>query len=123
MQHHANHRPARPAAPVSTAPRRLGDEPAALQKGLGPGVAPGKAMPCLEVLVKMLGGETVIALAIEPLHFRGLAIGHRSSRSPSNTVVDQPLLAIFLKAPRPPPECPLTHPKYLCRLQLAQPSG
>jgi hypothetical protein len=44
MQHHAQHRPARPLAPVRPAPRSLGQQAPVLQIGLGPAVAPAKAV-------------------------------------------------------------------------------
>src|SRR5207244_6313492 len=105
------------------APGRRGDEPAALQKGLRPGVAPGEAVGRLEVLVKVLDGETPIALAIELLDFLRRGIGHRAAGAPANPPIDQPVFAILFKPARPPPECPLTHSQNLGSLELAQSSG
>src|SRR4051794_7459396 len=123
MQHHARHRAAWPPPPVRAAARRLGHQPTAVEKVLRPGVAPAEAMVGFEVLVKMLGGEALIALAIEPLHFLSLTIRQRPSRSPPQAAIGEPVFALLLKSPRPSPERPLAHAQYLCRLQLAQPSG
>ena len=77
VQHQAHHRPARPLAPVRSAPRRLGQEPASLKVGLGPGVAPAKAMTPDKMLVEMLGREASVALAVKPLDLLGLLVGNR----------------------------------------------
>src|SRR3954447_23508853 len=104
VQHHAGHRAAWPAPAMSAAARRLGHQPAALKKVLRPRVAPAEAVGCLEMLVKVLGGEALVALAIEPLHFLSLTIGHRPARAPPDPAIDEPLLTLLLKATRPSPE-------------------
>jgi hypothetical protein len=38
-----------------------------MQERLGPGVTPAKAVVAHQVLMEVLGGEAVVALAIEPL--------------------------------------------------------
>ena len=65
MQHHARQRTARPLAPVRTATRRLRQQIAALQKRLGPAVAPGKPMISHQVLVEMPRREAPVACPVQ----------------------------------------------------------
>ena len=71
MQHHARQRPPLALAPVCALARRLGHDARPLQMQLEPGVAPAKAVILDEMLVEVLDGETLVALAIEPLDLLG----------------------------------------------------
>src|SRR5215210_1073420 len=61
MQHHPFQRPARALASVRATPLRLRQQPAALQKRLGPGVAPGEPVLAEQVLVEVLRREPSVA--------------------------------------------------------------
>ena len=110
MQHHPHHWPTRPLAPVRATPRRLGQEPASLKIGLGPRVAPAKAMMSDKVLVEMLGRETGVALAVKPLDLLGFVVRNRPAGAPPQAPVQKPVFAFLLKPPAPPPKRPLAHP-------------
>ena len=120
MQHHAHHRPARPLAPMRPAPRRLGQQPTVLQIGLGPGIAPTKAMTANEMLVKMLGREAGVALPIKPPDLISLLLGNRPAGEPPEPPVQQPVLPLLLEPSRPAPERALAHSQQLGRFHLAQ---
>jgi hypothetical protein len=123
MQHHTRHRPARPLASVRPAPRRLGQKPASLKIGPGPGVAPAEAVTPDKMLMEMLGREAGVAFAVKSLDLPGLIVGNRPAGAPPQTPIQKPLLAFVLKPPAPPPKRPLAHPHKLRRLKLAQTSS
>ena len=126
MQHHARQRTARPLASVRTATRRLRQQIAALQKRLGPAVAPGKPMLSHQVLVEMPRREAPVAV-----RYRCSTSSHRSTgtRLPTaaNPAVQQPGLALLLvttapTAERPAPPCPAILPPPVGSVQTP-PSG
>jgi hypothetical protein len=72
--------------------------------------------------MEVLGGETLIALAIELLHFLRLRFRNRPSRAPSKPAIDKPLITFRLKPVGIASERPVAHPQNLRRLELAQPT-
>jgi hypothetical protein len=68
MQHHPRQRTPLPLAPMRPLARRLVDEPFPLKVKLRPGVAPAEAMILHQMLVEVLDGEALVALAVERLH-------------------------------------------------------
>ena len=68
------------------------------------------------MLVEMLDRETLVALAIKPLHFLRPVDRNPLARRLAEPPVDEPGLAFVLVAARPAPECPLAHPEQLRRL-------
>src|SRR5579884_2117664 len=120
MQHHADHRPALPFASMRPAPRRLSQKAAILQVGLGPGVAPAKAVIADEMLVKMLRGEAQVTLAVKPRDLLGVGVRNRPAGAPPQAAIRQPLFALVLEPPAPAPKRPLAHPQQLRRFELAQ---
>ena len=72
------------------------------------------------MLVEMLDRETLVALAIKPLHFLRPVDRNPLARRLAEPPVDEPGLAFLLVAARPAPECPLAHPEQLRRLLLIE---
>ncbi len=89
MQHHADEWPARPLAPVRAAALSLGKKTAALQMGLRLGIAPRKSVVARKMLVKMLGREACIALAVEPLDLVPIGLGDGAARAAPKTAVEE----------------------------------
>src|SRR5215218_1317888 len=120
MQHHPFQRPARTLASVRATPLRLRQQPAALQKRLGPGVAPGEPVLAEQVLVEVLRREPSVALAIQPFHLLQRRVRNRPARPAAQSAVHQAGFPGLLEPPAPATECPLAHAQQLRRLQLAQ---
>jgi hypothetical protein len=119
MQHHAAQRPARPLAAMGSAPRCRGQKTLAVQKRLGPGVAPIKAVHPDQPLVEMLGGEPAIARPVQLSHPLGFRRRDPTRRRLAQSPVNHTGFAFFLKPPRPAAKRPLAHPHQLGRLELA----
>jgi hypothetical protein len=77
-------------------------------------------MVALEMFVEVLGGEALVALAVQPLDLEGRLIGHRPAGAPSKPPVAQARLALGLETLNIAPECPFAHAQNLGRLKLAQ---
>jgi len=76
--------------------RRLRHDARPLQMQLQPGVTPAEAVVLDEMLVEMLDRETLVALAVEPLHlFRPIA-RNPPARRLAEPAVDKPGLALLL---------------------------
>src|SRR5262249_40742721 len=128
VQHHAHQRPPRPLLAMRRAPRRRSHQPRPLQRQPGHRVAELVVVPLLQLLVKMLHREALVAFVIEPQHAQDL-LGRRSSaRRLADPAIAQtlpPLLPQPLRPPLPHPAAPtsdrpLRHPQYLRRLLLRQ---
>jgi hypothetical protein len=111
VQHHPRQRPPLALAPVRAFPRRFPDHPHPLKVKLGPGVAPAEAMVLHQMLVEVLDGEALIALATEPLHLLGPVDRNTPARRLAEPAVQEPGLALLLVTARPAPERPLAHPQ------------
>jgi hypothetical protein len=73
-----------------------------------------------EMLVEVLDRETLVALAIEPLHFFRPVRRDPPARRLAEPAVEEAGLAVLLIAARPAPQRPLAHPEQLRRLLLAE---
>src|SRR4029077_16781424 len=74
----------------------LGASPAHCRVQLGPGVAPAEAVVPHQMLVEMLDRETLIALAIKPLHLLGPVGRDPLARRLAEPAVQEPGLALLL---------------------------
>ena len=74
-------------------PRRFPDHPHPLKVKLGPGVAPAEAVVLHQMLVEVLDGEALVALAIEPLHLLGPIGRDALARRLAEPTVEKPCLA------------------------------
>src|SRR5271170_4533431 len=120
MQHHPRQRTPLALAPVRPLARRLPDHPHPLKMKLGPGVAPAEAVVLHQMLVEVLDGEALVALAIERLDFLRPVNRNPLARRLAEPAVQETRLALLLVAARPAPERPLAHPQKLRRLFLVQ---
>ena len=118
MQHHARQQTPLALPAVGALARRHDARP--LQVQLEPGVAPAEAVVLDQMLVEVLDRETLVALAVKPLHFLGPVRRDPLARRLAEPPVDEAGLAFLLVPPRPAPECPLAHPKQLGRLLLIE---
>src|SRR5271169_1838262 len=120
MQHHAGQRTARTSAPMRAAPLRPFQQTLRLQKRLRPAVAPPEIVALRQLLVKVLGGEAVVALAIQSLYF--LLPIHRNppTRRLAQPAVQQAGLSVVLEADAPASKRPLPDPEQLRRFQLSE---
>ena len=73
-----------------------------------------------QMLVKVLDGEALVALAVEPLDLRGPVSWDPFARGLAEPAVQEPGLAVVFVATRPAPERPLSHPEQLGRLRLIE---
>ncbi len=87
---------------------------------LEPGVAPTEAVILNQVLVEVLDRKTLVALAVEPLHFLRPVRRNSPARRLAEPAVNEAGLALLLVTARPAAERPLAHPKQLGRLFLVQ---
>src|SRR5688572_22470285 len=122
MQEHAGQRPARTLLAVRPAARRLLDQPGRLQAQLGPAVAPVKIVVLAQFVVKMLGGEAAVTLAVEAQHLVHLVDRYPPGGYLAEPSVEQALAPVGVVAVPPAPEGSLTHAQDLGRLGLAQPA-
>ena len=120
MQHHAGQRTARPSAPMRAAPLGLLQQALRLQKRLRPAVAPPEIVALRQLLVKVLGREAGVALAIQSFHF--LLPIHRNppARRLAQPAVQQAGFAVVLEADAPASKRPLPDPEQLRRFQLSE---
>ncbi len=91
-----------------------------MQEGLGPAVAPAKAVVADQMLVEVLRRETLVALPIELLHPHRPIHRHPLRRRLAKPPIVQPLETLFLMPLIPAPESPFAHPQDLSSLGLAQ---
>jgi hypothetical protein len=120
MQHHARQRPPLALAPVRPLALSLGRKPRPLQMQLEPRVAPTEAVVLDQMLVEVLDGEALIALAVEPLDLLGPVDRNPLAGRLAQPTIDKPGLALILVSPGPAPEGSLAHPQKLRRLLLVQ---
>ena len=100
VQHHAPQWPTRPLAAMRPAPRCRCQKTLAVQKRLGPGVAPIKAVHPDQPLVEMLGGEPAIARPVQLGHPLGFRRRDPPRRLLAKPPVNQTGFSFFLK-----PQC------------------
>jgi len=120
VQHHADERPARPLLAMRAAPRRQRHELALMQDALRPGVAVGEAVVLHQVLVEVLCGEAVVALAVELLEPLAPARRHALRRRLAEPPIGETGDALFLKPSAPSAKRPLRHAEDFRRLDPAQ---
>ena len=120
VQHHPRQRPPLALAPMRPLARRLRNNARPLQMQLEPGVAPTEAVILNQVLVEVLDRKTLVALAIEPLHFLRPIRRDPPARRLAEPAIDEAGLAFLFITACPAPKCPLAHPKQLGRLFLVQ---
>ncbi len=123
VQHHAWQRAAFAALTVCAAPFSLDHQPGLLQYPLGPGVGALHSVRLAQFLVKMLGGEAAVTLAIKILNREHLVHRCASRRYRANALIDQPLQPLGLIAARPAPHGTYVHAQNLSGLLLHQPPG
>src|ERR1700674_3815990 len=120
MQHHAEHRPARPLAPVRPAPLGPLQQAFRMKKRLRPGVAPDEVVVARQMLMKMLGREAGVPAAIKRFHLRlpirRNSLAGRLAKPP----VQYPRFASVLKPLAPAPERPLPDTQKLRCFHLAE---
>lgn len=119
VQHHAPQRAARPLAAMRSPPRRGCQKTLAMQKRLGPGVAPIEAVHPDQPFVKMLRGEPAIARPVQLSHACGFRRRDPPRRRLAQSPVNQTGFSFLLKPTRPAAKRPFTHPHQLGRLKLA----
>ena len=110
MRQHAGQGPPGPLAAVGTAPLGPVQQALRLRERLGPGIEPGEIVSAYQMLVKVLGRETLVALAVQPLHFRLGVKRNPFARRFAKPQVVQAFFALFLKTLAPAPERPLANP-------------
>ena len=71
---------------------------------LEPGVAPAEAMLLDEMLVEVPDRKTLVALAVEPLHFFRPIARDPPARRLAEPAIQKPGLALLLVTARPAPE-------------------
>ena len=120
MQHHPRHRPALPLAPVRAAPLRLLQKTLRMKEGLRPGVAPREVVPRHQMLVKMLGREAPIALAVQSLDLVGAIDRNPLARRLAEPTIQKSGLAVVLEPLTPTSKRPLVDPKQLRCLHLIE---
>lgn len=121
MQHHPDHRPSRPPAPVRTPPGCRCYRPALLQPQPGGGVAQLVAVPAPQRVVEMPDREPGIVLVVELEHPLQLRLRRPPRRRLAHPPVGQPGRPLLRMPPAPAAEGPLADAKRRCRLRVAQP--
>ena len=98
--------------PVRAFPRRFPDHPHPLKMKLDPGVAPAEAVVLHQMRVKVLDGEALIALAMEPPYLLGPVDGNLPSRRSTSPASPPPLSGASSAgtSARSPPKAPLPLP-------------
>jgi hypothetical protein len=91
-----------------------------MQKRLRPGVAPREIMPGHQMLMKMLGREAAVALAIQSLHLMLPINRNPSARRFAQPTIQQSRLAIVFEPLPPPTKRPLVDSKQFRRFDLVQ---
>src|SRR5271166_6433673 len=120
MQHHPRHRPTRPLAPMRAEPLRLLQKTLRMKERLRPGVAPGEVVPRHQMLVKMLGGEAQVTLAIQSLDLIRAIDRNPLARRFAEPTIQKPGLAVVLKPLTPTSKRPLVDTKQLRCLHLVE---
>ena len=120
VQHHADHRPPRPLAPVRPALARRRHRAAPLQPQPGRGVAQRVAVPPAQHVVEMPDREPGIMLVVELQHPLQLVLGRPPWRRLAHPPIDQTRSTFLAVAPAPAPEGPLAHAQRRGRLGMAQ---
>src|SRR5208337_2080944 len=114
------HRPTRPLAPMRAAPLRLLQKTLRMKERLRPGVAPGEVVPRHQMLVKVLGGEAPVTLAIQSLDLVRAIDRNPLARRLAEPTIQKPRLAVVLKPLTPTSKRPLIDPKQLRCLHLVK---
>src|SRR5271168_1225033 len=120
VKHHPRQRPPLALATMRPLARRLRRQPHPLQVQLGPGVAPAEAVILHQMLVEVLDGEALVALAIKSLDLLRPVGWNPLARRLAKPPIDKSGLAFLLIPALPAPERPLAHPQELRRLLLVQ---
>ena len=121
VQHHADHRPPRPPAPVRPTLGRRCYRAALLQPQPRGGVAQPVAVPAPQRVVEMADREAGVMLVVELQHPLQLIVRRAPRRGLADPTVDQPRRAVLSMAPPPAAEGPLAHSQRRRRLGVAQP--
>jgi hypothetical protein len=120
MQHHPRQRPTRSLAPMRAAPLRLLQKTLRMKKRLRPGVAPREIVLRHQMLVKMLGREALITLAIQSFDLMFAINRNPLARRLAEPTIQQTRLAVVLKALTPTAKRPLVDAQQLRRFQLIE---
>jgi hypothetical protein len=120
VQHHADHRPPQPLAPVGAATWRRTDPPVRLQGDPQPVVAAPESVLGDQRLVQVLDPEIPVAGVEQLQHRHHLVYRRPTRRNPPEPAVIEPLRPVDLVARPPAPEVALRHPENLRRLGLAE---
>jgi hypothetical protein len=119
VQQHPHHRSPRPLLAMRRAAARRRHQPGPMQLQLGHRVAQPVVVPLAQLVMEMLHREATVEIAIQPQHPLDLRHSRAPQRRPKPTV-RQPRQPLFPVAVTPAAECPLTDPKQVRRLNLAQ---
>src|SRR5882672_9808309 len=120
VQQHAPKRPTWTLLAVRRTLRRLLHQARRMQGELRHRVAQHIAMPLLQLLVKMLHREVRVLVSEQPHHPLQFFLRRTPRRSPTHAQVDQPVIALRLKAFGPTLERPHVDPEKLCSCLLRQ---
>ena len=110
MRQHTGQGPPGPLAAVGATPLGPVQQALRLRERLGPGIAPGEIVSAYQVLVKVLGRETLVAAAIQRFHLHFPVKRNPFARRFAKPQVVQAFFALFLKTLPPAPERPLANP-------------
>ena len=120
VQHHADHRPARPLAAVHAAPRRRRDPAVRLERQPHPVVTARDVVLCNQLLPEVPGGEMPVPGIEQTQQCHHLVDPGAARGNPTQAAVVKTLRALGLKAIAPASERALGHAQDLGCLQLAQ---
>ncbi len=121
MQHHPDHRLARPTPPVRPPAFGAPDPARRLQRVLGPGVAALKPMLGLELLVEVLDREVEVARLEQLQNPRHLVYRRPPRRQPRQPRVGQAQGPRRLRSPPPAVKRTHRHPQQVSRFLARQP--
>ena len=119
MQHHADHRPARPLLAVRRALRRRPHQARAMQMHLGHRVAQLVAVALHQLLMEVLHRELTIVRPVKPQHPLDLGLRRPPTRGPKPTV-GQASSSLVVQPVTPAPKRPVADPQHLRRRFLAK---
>jgi len=118
VQHHPNHRPARPLLAMRPTLRRHPHQPGPPRMNLGHRVAELVIMPFHELLVKVLHREIRIAAPVQIQHPRDLRYARAPIGRSAEPTINQARRPFVPQPVTPPPKRPLADPQNLRRLNL-----